>query len=121
MTVALSFLDDEQLVHEITSAELVVLPYWEMHNSGATLTALSLDRPVLVPDNEPNRRLSNEVGPGWVFRYAPPLTGEHLLTALEEVRAAARSAEPDLRQRDWQLAGQAHLAAYHRAVAAVRG
>ncbi len=65
----------------------MVLPYREMHNSGAALTALSLNRPVLVPDNEVNRELAEEVGPGWVFRYDGELTGRHLLDALAAHRA----------------------------------
>ncbi|MBM4515638.1 hypothetical protein GS432_01345 [Rhodococcus hoagii] len=52
---ALGFAPDADLVREISMSEMVVLPYRFMHNSGAVLLALSLDRPVLVPDNEVNR------------------------------------------------------------------
>ena len=41
----------------------MVLPYRQMHNSGAVLAALSLDRPVLVPATD-QRGLGAEVGPG---------------------------------------------------------
>lgn len=121
VSVALGFLPDADLVTEITSAELVVLPYREMHNSGGTLAALSLDRPVLVPDNPVNERLADEVGPGWVHRYAGTLTAEHLLAAVSAVRAGRPSASPDLGRRDWDRVGQAHADAYRRALELARG
>ena len=68
------FLSDAELVAAATAAELVVLPYREMHNSGGVLAALSLDRPVLVPDNEVNRQLGEEVGAAWVSCYTGDLT-----------------------------------------------
>ena len=58
----LHFLDDQELVTVATESSLVVLPYREMHNSGGALTALSLDRAALVPDNAVNRDLRDEVG-----------------------------------------------------------
>ena len=69
ISMSFSFLSDEALVQEVGEAELVVLPYPKMHNSGATLAALSLGRPVLVPANAVNQRLGEEVGPGWVHLY----------------------------------------------------
>ena len=82
VTMQLEFLPDEDLVSIASAAELIVLPYREMHNSGGVLAALSLDRPVLSPDNEVNRRLGEEVGERWVHRFEPPLTAEILLDAL---------------------------------------
>lgn len=121
VTADLGFIADEDLVAEVTAAELVVLPYREMHNSGSILTALSLDRPVLVPDNTANRALSDEVGAGWVLRYSGVLTGQHLVDALTTVRLSPAPNGPDLRRRDWVHAGHAHLAAYRAALNAVRG
>lgn len=112
----LAFLDDAELVEAVTTAELIVLPYRFMHNSGATLTALSLDRPVLVPDTEVNRLLEREVGPGWVFRYGEDVTPATLTGTLAASRDADRSPRPDLSGRDWDDAGRQHLAAYRRAL-----
>lgn len=116
--VSLGHLSDADLVTAVTSAELVVLPYREMHNSGGALAALSLDRPVLVPDNAVNRRLAEEVGPGWVHRYAGDLTAGHLIDALAALRSAPPTAPPDLHRRDWNVLGEAHAAAYRRALGA---
>ncbi|MGY1750493.1 glycosyltransferase [Modestobacter sp. SYSU DS0511] len=118
VVLRLAFLSDEELVEEVSRAELVVLPYREMHNSGSVLTALSLGRPVLVPDNEANRALADEVGPGWVHRYSGEVTGADLVTAVHAARDRD-PAGPDLSHRDWRTAGAEHLAAYRRALSLV--
>ncbi len=118
--LSLGFVPDADLVGEVSEAELVVLPYREMHNSGGALAALSLDTPVLVPDNAVNRRLAEEVGDGWVHTYTPPLTGADLTGTLARLRATPPAAPPDLSRREWHDAGRAHVAAYRRARAALR-
>ena len=109
-------LSDSELVDVVTSSELMVLPYRFMHNSAGALTVLSLGRPVLMPDNEVNRSLRQEVGPGWVYLYQGDLTGETLTEALQAVRSDVRSAEPDLSGRGWDETGRLHLDAYRKAL-----
>jgi beta-1,4-mannosyltransferase len=113
----LRFLSDAEIVDVVRAAELVVLPYKEMHNSGGVLTTLSLERPVLVPANAVNDRLSAEVGPGWVHQYESPLTADHIRHALDSVASRVDAASPpDLSHRDWADAGHRHYEAYLRAV-----
>jgi len=114
--VALRFeyVDDATLVATVTAASVVVLPYRHMHNSGTVLAALSLDRPVLVPDNAVNRELSEEVGAGWVRLYHDDLDADDLLAALREGPPAG--SHPDLSARDWDRAGAEHAAAYRLAL-----
>jgi len=121
ISARLEFVPDDVLATEIYRAEMVVLPYKEMHNSGAILVALSLGRAVLVPRSETNALLAEEVGPGWVNMYEGELTKHILLEALERCRSSARSELPRLSGRDWDLVGQLHYEAYRRAVAARRG
>ena len=112
ITAALDYVEDSTLALEITAAQLVVLPYQNMHNSGALLLALSLERPVLVPDTEITRALADEVGPGWIHLYQGPLTTATLDTAL----AAPSPAEsPDLSARKWPQLGRTHIRAYRDA------
>ncbi len=112
----LEHLSDADLVDVVGRAELVVLPYRELHNSGAALLALSLDRPVLLPDNDVTEQLANEVGTEWVLRYTGELTGEHIRTALQRAHALPAGARPDLSRREWDSAGTEHLAAYRSAL-----
>ncbi|WP_431219018.1 glycosyltransferase [Leifsonia xyli] len=115
--VRLAFLPDAELADLVGRSELIVLPYRDMHNSGGVLTALSLDRPVLVPDNETTAALAEEVGPDWVRRYAE-LTPEVLREAAD--RAAGIEGHPDLSARSWSDTGPQHEAAYRRAIGLVR-
>lgn len=115
ISIDLRGLSDAEVVGLVTSSELVIMPYRFMHNSAAVLTVLSLDRPVLVPDNEVNRTLSAEVGPGWLHLYRDELTPDDLLRALRSVRHHPPEAPPDLEARGWAQAAVAHAEAYARA------
>lgn len=112
----LSYADDATLAAEIAAATLVVLPYKAMHNSGALLLALSLDTPVLAPDNEVNRRLSEEVGEGWLHLFEGILTIEDLERALKAVAATPPHGRPDLSAREWPESAALHAAAFRAAL-----
>lgn len=113
----LHFLPDAELVDIATSSELVVLPYRFMHNSGSALAALSLDRPVLVPDNAVNRALADEVGHDWVHRFAGELDAPTLTATMASVQAAdGHRARPRFVDRDWGLGASRHVSAYRAAI-----
>ena len=83
-----------------------------MHNSGALLLALSLDTPVLAPDNEVNRRLAEEVGEGWLHLFEGTLTIEDLERALKAVTANPPDGRPDLSAREWPASAALHAAVF---------
>jgi len=112
----LAYVDDETLAREVGLAELVVLPYRQMHNSGTLLLALSLARPVLAPWSESNAAVAAEVGPGWVFLYEGDLDATLLAEQLAKVRAAPRGQGPDLSRRDWSAIGRQHHRTYLEAL-----
>lgn len=114
----LAFLTDAELVELATSAELVVLAYKFMHNSGSVLAALSMDRPVLAPRNEVNELLAQEVGEQWVQMYDGELSGQALLDGWRA--ASTATGTPDLSLREWADAGAAHLRAFRAALTAKR-
>lgn len=109
----LAYVPDAELAEEIARAALVVLPYREMHNSGSVLLALSMNRPVLVPDTPANRALKEEVGPGWVYLYESAVIDAATLSrSLALVANDERSPTADLSARDWDRIGEKHYAAY---------
>lgn len=108
----LSYADDPTLAAEIAAATLVVLPYKAMHNSGALLLALSLDTPVLAPDNEVNRLLAEEIGEGWLHLFEGTLTVEDLEHALKAVTANPPAGRPDLSAREWPESAALHAAVF---------
>lgn len=118
--LTLRFLDDSELVTLVTESQLMVFPYLAMHNSGAVLAALSLDRPVLVPRNEVNEALAGEVGERWVQLFDGPLTTEVLQRALAATRQGVETAGPELTDRGWADAGQRHAQVYRLALADAR-
>ena len=114
--LVLEHLDDAAMAQAVTGSELVVLPYRAMHNSGAALLALSLDRPVLVPRNAVTDDLADEVGERWVQRFDGDLDADVLAQALEALRVPAPAPGPDLSARDWSAVAAQHVAAYEAAV-----
>lgn len=118
--LVLRFISDAELVDIVTSSELLVFPYRDMHNSSAAITALSLDRPILVPHNAVNRMLSAEVGRGWVYEFDGELSAEKLLETLDAVRARPDPPRPNLDSRDWDTSAIAHVAAYRHALDSMR-
>lgn len=117
VSARLEYVDDAALVEHIGAAELVVLPYVDMHNSGAALLALSLDRPVLVPRGDVTTALRDEVGARWVLLFDGDLDAAALQEAIRRARRRAADDRPDLSRRDWGPLGQKYLEVYRAAVA----
>lgn len=114
VTAHLDHVGDAALAAEVGAAQLVVLPYRNLHNSGALLLALSLGRPVLVPAGPTTAELATEVGPGWLHLYEGELTAEVLAKALAEDLPPV---PPDLSAREWPDAARRHLDVYAAATA----
>lgn len=103
--------DDLQLF--LRAADLVVLPYREIFNSGSALLALSFDRPVLMPKGPTSLDLQATCGADWVQVY-DELTPELLSAALRSASdAPERSASTALAARDPANIAAQHLAAYN--------
>ena len=117
----LEYLPDAELLSEIDAAQLVVLPYPDMHNSGAVFLALSRKRPVLVTDNAINRDLADEVGTGWVHLFEEPITAGQIERVAAAVNRNSAQDEPDLSARSWDVGIALHVAAYRRALNASQG
>lgn len=117
--LGLRYLQDADLAAEIAASELVVLPYRAVHNSGAALLALSLDRPILIPRTDTTEWLQQEVGDDWVITYDPPLTAE-LLTEALATTGGRTSDRPHFVARDWTTAAAAHRTVYEEARSAQR-
>jgi beta-1,4-mannosyltransferase len=107
-------LDDADLVEAITRAEVVVLPYQKIYNSGAALMALTLGRPIIVTDSGTMRELRDEVGSEWVYCLEMPLTAESLADAVATLRRSSRGAQPTFIGRDWAAIGHAYSELYRR-------
>lgn len=94
------------------SADLVVLPFKEILNSGSAILALSFNRPVLVPNKGAMAELGEQVGGDWVRVYDEPLDHETLRRALAWARDTRRDAVAPLDTLDWTVIGARTVAAY---------
>ena len=103
-----AFVPDDELQIYLRAADLVVLPYRDILNSGSALLALSFDRPVLVPRRGAMADLAAAVGGSWVRTYEGELTTGELQDALTWV-ARPRPARAPLDDLGWdRIAQQTH-------------
>lgn len=119
ITLRLEFVPDAELARLLGAADLVVLPYEDIMHSGTALLALSLDRPVLVPDRGAMSELRERVGDRWVRLYRAPLTAE---TLREAQRWAVRTDRPErapLEGLAWDGIARATIALYREATGRV--
>lgn len=77
------FVSPRKVQHFFNAADVVVLPYRSVLNSGSALLALSFNRAVLVPALGAMGELRAQLGPEWVYTYEGELTGATLTAALE--------------------------------------
>ncbi|WP_169738367.1 glycosyltransferase [Patulibacter minatonensis] len=108
----LEFVPDDELGMLVAGAALVVLPYREMHNSGAVFAALSAGRPVLVERNAVTTELQSELGDDWIVLFDDRVDATDLRVAL--LRAAERdpTAHPDLSGRSWPEVAERYADVY---------
>lgn len=93
------YVDEDELLHLVSAAELVVLPYRAVLNSSSAFYALSAQRPVLVPSTPTFAELSERVGQGWVRTYDGDLEVEDLMRAVE---LPEPNQPPDLSWCSWR-------------------
>jgi hypothetical protein len=64
---------DEDICSLFDAADVVVLPYEDVLNSGSAILALSLDKPVIAPLVGSFPDLQSMVGNDWVHLYQTPI------------------------------------------------
>jgi glycosyltransferase involved in cell wall biosynthesis len=100
-----------ELSRIVAAGTAVVLPYRRVLNSGSAVLALSLSRPVILPDTPTFRELQTEVGRQWVrLFHGNRLTSSSLETALSD----PPSGSPDLTDYDWGKVAEATIEGYRR-------
>jgi D-inositol-3-phosphate glycosyltransferase len=120
------YIADAELPFFYRAADLVVLPYRRIYQSGVVLLAMSYGKPVLVSNIDGMLEVVNDEDTGFVFRSSEP---EHLAQRLLQIFAtpgrAAQVGLAGLRQvklrNDWGLLGVQTLACYRRALQAQGG
>jgi glycosyltransferase involved in cell wall biosynthesis len=101
------------------AADLVVLPFLEIMNSGSAILALSFDRPVLVPNRGSLPELQAQVGADWVRTYSAQLSPSELKPAIAWSRSEKRERQPNLAGFSWPSIARKTLSMYERLLTTV--
>jgi glycosyltransferase involved in cell wall biosynthesis len=120
-TLHIRYIDDEEVPYFHRCADLVVLPYLRIYQSGVVLLAMSYGNPVLVSDIEGMLEAVSDDDTGFVFRSLDPA---HLAQRLVEIFAVpghrVRIAEQGLHtvrvRNDWRRLGEESRDCYQRAL-----
>jgi glycosyltransferase involved in cell wall biosynthesis len=121
LRLELRFIRKDEVQLFFKSADLIVLPYREILNSGVALLALSFNRPVLVPAIGALPELRALVGEEWVRCYSGQLSPEELDTALDWALYANRNIAPCLEDLNWAKLARETLLAYESVASSQRG
>ena len=96
----LGFVPDDRLQVFLNAADLIVLPYRQILNSGSALLALSFNRPLLAPAIGSLPELAQTIGGGWVQLFKGDLEAGGLRDAFEMGRIVRDQVAP-LEDFDW--------------------
>lgn len=115
------YIPDDEVAYFYRCADLVVLPYLRIYQSGVVLLAMSYGSPVLVSDIEGMLEAVDDEHTGFVFRSRD---AGHLAQRLGDIFSvpgrAAEIAQAGLRRvtvrNDWSRLGEQSLACYRRAL-----
>jgi len=111
--LSLEFLPDTALQIYLRAADLIVLPFAEILNSGSALLALSFDRPILVPRIGAVAELEADLGPRWVRAYSGALIPSILAGTLEAAHRHPPGRCEALGRFGWESLAQSTLEAFH--------
>ncbi|NAZ88623.1 glycosyltransferase family 4 protein, partial [Kineococcus indalonis] len=111
VSLLLQRLPQQRVDEVLAAADLLVLPFRSVLNSGSVLLCLSAGRPVLAPRTAVFEELAAEVGPGWLRLFDGPLTASVLEAALAQGPARG---EPDLSRHAWDRVAAEHAGFYEQ-------
>lgn len=108
----------EEMLDLVKSAEIAILPYKEIYNSGAVLLALSAPIPAIVTDSPSMRDLQAEVGNDWL-QIIPvefnSLDLQNAFNSLKFFQLTRGESSPLSGLRNWELIAKRYLQIYKNA------
>jgi len=114
--VVFEFVKNEDVSKFMQAADLVVLPYRTILNSGSALLALSFNRPILVPDLGSMGDLKNDFGSAWVQTFSGNLDAPTLERSLDWSAQPRPSICPMPEKYNWQSIRSETIRFYERIV-----
>ena len=120
-TLHIRYIPDAEVPYFYRCADLVVLPYLRIYQSGVVLQAMSYGSPALVSDIAGMLEAIDDESTGFVFRSQDP---QHLAQRIGEIfrhpGCSQAIAQAGLRmvsvRNDWSVLGEQSVACYRRAL-----
>lgn len=106
------FIPNEDVPLYLSAADIVVLPYKDILNSGSALLALTFDRRVIVPALGSIQELQGDVGDEWVFSYEGELTAEVIESAVLHLSRSGLPARCPLEKYEARAVARQTIAFY---------
>ncbi|AOY84564.2 glycosyltransferase [Moorena producens JHB] len=111
--INLNFIPQDHMQWYFSAADLVILPYREILNSGSAFLALSFNRPILVPKIGALPEVQEQVGEEWVYTYTGEITDYDIEKALDWALNTPRPEQAPLDAFDWQELANKTINAYN--------
>ena len=96
-------IDADDFQYYFCAADLIVLPYQKILNSGAALLALTFNKPVVLPRTDTLSDLQNQVGSEWVYLYDGNFDSSILHDAAMWFRKRNPEGKAPLSCFDWEI------------------
>ena len=121
---SMEFVETDHIQHFMRAADVVVLPYQEILNSGSAILALSYERPVVGPRIGSLAELEQVFGSTWVHVYSGELSAEVLTEAMAQAKAMGNTHVEQLHtameQLSWSRVAKLTASAYRLVLAGQR-
>lgn len=98
INVSLEHVPEDKLIEYLTAADMVVLPYADVANSGSVIMALSVGCRVIAPNKGSLPQVQELVGADWLSLYEGDFSAELLVRAMQHTD---KTSSPDLSQFEW--------------------
>jgi len=112
----IGWVSTEDIQIHFRSADLVVLPFREITNSGSVLLTMSFNTPLLTVAQGALPELQESIGREWIRLYNDELELPHLASAMDWARDEGRAARAPLAPFEWPLIARLTLNAYEAVV-----
>jgi glycosyltransferase involved in cell wall biosynthesis len=112
----IEWVSTEDIQMHFRSADLVVLPFREITNSGSVLLTMSFNTPLLTVAQGALPELQESIGREWIRLYNDELELSHLTSAMNWAMDEGRAARAPLAPFEWPLIARLTLNAYEAVV-----
>jgi beta-1,4-mannosyltransferase len=108
------WLDDSKMQYFLKAADVLILPYRAISNSGSAMLGLSFNVPVVLPRSASTEELQKSVGAAWIYLYDGPISASVLKDVRRWVEKEPRGAVAPLDALDWDRLAAKTLAFFEQ-------